>query len=195
MDQPIYFRSHPPRCIAGFVARNTELPGVAFDGHASLSDLKSQVLNSMTVEAPEHINPVFALSCSCGTIEHYVHGYRWRNPDYHNQLVFLSPLALECASCGKTTDLLDTDIHGYDGELGHGTATVRAEGHRVVFECPTCGRQPLGAFVRFEFPDDLFDGDFKEYAGRQQDLFTWFSLVGKCSRCSRLLPIADFECA
>jgi hypothetical protein len=195
MDQVSYFRSHPPRCIAGFIARPTELPGVEFDGHVSMSQLNIDVPPGVTISAPEHINPVFALSCQCGGQRHYVHGYRWSNPDFHNAVVFLSPLTLECAACGKRTDLLDTDIHGYDAELGHGSATARAEGEPVVFECPSCGRQPLEAFVRFEYPDDLFDGNFPEFAGREQDLFTWFNLVGKCPQCSQVLPVADFECA
>ena len=93
------------------------------------------------------------------------------------------------------TDLLDTDVHGYDAELGHGSATVRAEGDRVIFECALCGRQPLECFVRFEYPDDLLDRDFKDFAGREQELFTWFNLVGKCPGCSKLLAVADFECA
>jgi hypothetical protein len=90
--------------------------------------------------------------------------------------------------------LLDTDAHGYDAELGNGTATVRGQGARVVFECPRCGRKPLQAFVRFEYPDDLFEGDYPGFAGREQELFTWFSLVGRCSQYSQVVPVADFEC-
>jgi hypothetical protein len=195
MDQVGYFRNHPPRCISGFITRPTELPGVEFDGHASMSQLNVEVPPGMTIEAPEHINPVFALLCRCGGSRHYVHCYRWINADFRNAVVFLSPLVLECAACRKMVGLLDTDLHGYDAELGHGTATVRAKGERVVYECPKCGKQPLAAFVRFEYPDDLFDGDFPEFAGREQDLFTWFSLVGKCPQCSQVLPVADFECA
>jgi hypothetical protein len=195
MDQVSYFRSHPPRCIAGFTALPTQLPKVEFDGHVSRSQLKFEVPSGVTIEAPEHINPVFTLSCKCGSGRHYVHGYRWTNPDFHNVIVFLSPLVLECVACGKMTDLLDTDIHGYDAELGLVTATVRAEGDRVVFECPTCGPQPLDAFVRLEYPDDLFSVDFPEFTGREQDLFTWFSLIGRCQQCFQMLAVADFECA
>lgn len=195
MDQASYFRSHPPRCIAGFAVQPTELPGVEFDGHLSRSQLPIDVPSGVTIEAPQHINPVFALSCQCGGTRHFVHGYRWINQDFHNACVFLSPLVLECAACGKTTDLLDTDVHGYDAELGHGSATVRAEGDPVVFECPKCGRQPLESFVRFEYADYLFDGHFTDFAGREQELFSWFSLVGKCPQCSQLLAVADFECA
>jgi hypothetical protein len=195
MEQPNYFRSHPPHCIAGFVARPTELPGFEFDGHVSMSQLDLDVPPGVRIEAPEHINPVFALSCRCGGTRHYVHSYRWVNPDFNNAVVYLSPLKLECPSCRNITDLLDTDVHGYDGELGHGSTTVRAEGEQIVFECPQCGRQPFECIVRFEYPDDLFDGDFPEFKGREHNLFTWFSLIGKCGQCSQLSPIAEFECA
>jgi hypothetical protein len=195
MDQASYFRSRPPRCLAGFTARPAELLGVEFDGHVSMSQFKFDAPGGVTIHAPEHTNPLFALSCRCGGIRHYVHCHRWANPDFRNQVVTLSPLDLECAACGTITPLLDTDAHGYDAELGHGTATARAQGERVVFECVSCGRQPIEAFVRFEYPDYLFDGDFPEFAGRAQELFTWFNLVGRCSGCSQVLPIADFECA
>ena len=195
MDQANYFRCHPPRCLAGFTVRSTELPGVEFGGHVSKSQLNLEVPKGVTIESPEHMNPVFALFCQCGGVRHYVHCYRWINADFNNAVVTLSPLALQCADCRKTTDLLDTDVHGYDSELGHISTTVRAQGTQVVFECPTCGKQPLEAFVRFEYSDDLFDRDFPEFAGREQELFTWFNLVGRCPRCSHLLPVADFECA
>jgi hypothetical protein len=89
--------------------------------------------------------------------------------------------------------LRDTDLHAYDSELGHGSASVRAQVERVVVECPACGRQPLEAFLRFEYPDELFDGDFPEFAGREQTLFTWFRLAGRCPSCAQLLPLADCE--
>jgi hypothetical protein len=195
MDQIAYFRSHPPRCIAGFVANPTELPGAEFDGHASKSDLKPSPSPGATIEAPDHIIPIFALSCRCGSDRHFVHTYRWPNPYLNNLVLYLSPLSLECAACGKETDLLDTDIHGYDSELGVGPTNARAEGDRAVFECPRCGCQPFQAFVRFEYSDDLFDRKNSGLAGRESDLFSWFSLVGKCQRCSLVVAITDFELA
>jgi hypothetical protein len=174
MDQVNYFRSHPPRCIAGFISTQVALPGGKCDGNRPLS--------------------VFALACSCGSGQHFVHGFWWRNPDFHDTLVFLSPLSLECAACGKRTDLIDTDVHGYDGEVGD-SATARGLGRPAVYECPKCGRQPLEVFAGFNYTEDLFDDDFVEFAGREQDLFDWFSLSGKCCRCSQLLAVTDFECA
>jgi len=47
--------------------------------------------------------------------------------------------------------------------------------------------------VRFEYPDDLFDGDFPEFAGREQDPFTWSSRVGKRPLCSQVLTVAGWE--
>ncbi|MCP4249663.1 MAG: hypothetical protein GY778_21695 [bacterium] len=195
MDQAAYYRSHPPRCIAGFSARPAESPGVESDGHASPSQLDVDPPPGVTIEGPEYSNPAFALFCRCGGSRHYVHGYRWINRDYRNAVVFLSPLVLECAACGSMTDLIDTDVHGYDAELGLGSTTARGLGDPVVFECPRCGRQPLETLVQFEYPDDLFGDDFRDFAGRQQDLFTWFNLFGKCPSCSQVLRITDFECA
>ncbi len=176
MDQAMYYWSHPPKCIAGFAIRAAELPGVVFDGHG------------------EELNTVFALSCDCSRQDHYVLGHYWRNPDFDNILVFLSPLALRCAACGKVTELLDTDKNGYDGELGHGSATKRGVGERVEYRCEKCGPMPFSVFARFEYPNDLFDGT-PAFADRQHDLFTWFSLVGKCAGCSQLLSVTEFECA
>lgn len=57
------------------------------------------------------------------------------------------------------------------------------------------GDKALHAIVRFEYPDDLLDSEGAKFVGREQDLFTWFSLVGRCPRCSQALLVADFECA
>ena len=126
MDPSSHFLSHPPRCIAGFTVRPAELPGLEIDGHVWTSQPNFEVRQGVTIDAPEHTNPLFALSCRCGSNRLYVHCHRWANPAFHNEVVTLSPIDLECAACGTTTPLLDTDAHGYDAELGHGTATARA---------------------------------------------------------------------
>src|SRR5688500_12726841 len=118
MDQFSYFQNHPPRCIAAFTARPAQIPGVEFDGHASKSQLDFAIPAGVTIDAPENVNPVFALSCRCGGNRHFVHCHRWVNVEFKNTVVTLSPLVLECAACGRLTELLDTDLHGYDAELG-----------------------------------------------------------------------------
>jgi len=195
MDRSEYFRRHPPHCLAGFMALPAELPGVSFDGHVSASQFDNKGESGPTIEGPENIDVIFALSCHCGGKSHFVHGFRWTNPDSPRMPVFLSPLALECADCGKKTDVFDSDIHGFEAALGYGTATIRAAGTRAVFECSRCGRQPLRVYVNLEYSDDLFDEDHPEFAGRQPQLFSWICLVGFCRRCASLLAISDFECA
>jgi hypothetical protein len=191
-DQADYYRTHPPRCIAGFGIAPDELPGFRFDGHLAPSAIKAP---EGMIDGPELLNPIFRLACTCGHDHHHVIGHHWRNPDYSNVLVFLSPIVLRCASCGKETEVIDTDRHGYDAELGHIVATARGEGDRGEYRCDQCGPQAFRIWVRFEYPDDLFRRTFKGFQRRQQDLFSWFTLVGKCPCCSRELDITDFECA
>ena len=195
MDQASYFLTHPPRCIAGFIARPTVLPDIEFDGHASKSQIDIEVPLGVRIYAPENVNIVFALFCLCGANRHFAHGYRWVDSGFDDCAVFLSPLVLECTVCGKRTQVIDTDLHGYDSELGHGSATARAEGEDAVFECANCGQHQIEAYVRFEYSDDLIGGDFPRFAGREQELFTWFNLIGKCSQCAHVMIISDFECS
>ena len=49
MNPADYFSSHPPRCIAEFVARPTDLPGVQLDGHASMSQRTFQAPADVTI--------------------------------------------------------------------------------------------------------------------------------------------------
>jgi hypothetical protein len=146
------------------------------------------------IEGPSLFNLQFALACSCGGNQHFVHGYRWSDPEYASTPLLISPIELECARCEKQTPWLDTDVHGFDVELGGIATNVRGQGHRGVYECNICGRQPLELVARFEYSDDLLKGDCREYEGRQQDLFGWFSLLGMCPLCLQMLRVADFEC-
>ena len=193
-EQLNYLRNHPPRCIAGFKVRPVTMRGVVFDGHASPSQLNSDA-SGVKIEGAEHTNPVFWLVCTCGHDTHFILGHYWRNPDYHNVPVFVSPLALRCSDCGKVTEIIDTDIHGYDAEIGAIPTNYRGEGERAEFACDMCGPSEFQAFARFEYSSDLFERKSDKFRGREQDLFSWFSLVGKCAGCGRLLSVADFECA
>jgi hypothetical protein len=193
MDQASYFRSHPPRCIAGFIARPVESPGVEPDGRISMTVLNPGVpMGLTTLDDPELISSVFALSCRCGGDRHYIHCYRSVNANFDNATEIGSPFVLECATCRTMTELLDSEVHGFNREVHGKPMTLRAQGGAIVFECPTCGRKPLEAFARFEYQDDLFDGYFAEFCGREQGLFGWFNLVARCPQCSQVLLIAYF---
>lgn len=173
-NQSAFFEKHPPRCIAAYEAVPTELPGVVFDGHG------------------EELNPAFALLCQCGHNRFTVLGHYVTNGGY---LVYVSPLALRCELCQKTADLFDTRLHGHDALIGAIETNIRREGNFDEYKCEECGPVSMEVFTRFEYPDDLFDDDMPECRGREQEFFTWFSLHGRCSGCSRLLNITEFECA
>jgi hypothetical protein len=176
MNQINYHWANPPSCLINFVVTPAQLPGVGFDGHCNSIDV------------------TFRLYCPCEASDFFVVGHYWRNPDFRNQLVFLSPIALRCSACGRESELIDTDVHGYDGVIG-ASATKRGEGPRVDFACIKCGSQPFDIFARFAYPDDLFSRHYDDYRGRESDLFDWFSLRGICANCRQLRNIADFECA
>jgi hypothetical protein len=174
MNQADYFRTHPPRCIAKFTATPAELPDVVFDGN------------------DEPFNSIFALTCRCGSGKFAVHGYRSVDPETGNAHL-LSPLAAECSGCGKKSALFDAAKHGHDGELGQSIQS-KLKGDSVVDDCGECGGFAMELFARFAHPSDLFDGNYADFAGREQDLFTWFSLVGRCCSCTQTLAIADAKC-
>lgn len=119
-----YLLANPPRCLAGFASQPHDMPGVTFDGHG------------------EELNTVFRLSCRCGHDQHYVLGHYWRNPDYRNVLVFLSPIALRCGACSRVTELIDTDIHGWDAEIGGIVATNAARANPQSTNATGAAEQP-----------------------------------------------------
>ena len=168
--------TRPPRCLGELVTTPCAKPRMRFDGHGS------------------SLNTYFELACSCGGGTHTILGYPRRNPDAGNASVFLSPLSLRCGTCGRVAALIDTSKDGHDAELGL-TGSLRGEGQAVEYECAKCGRQDFSLVVRLEYPDDLLDQDDEEFRGREQDLFSWFTLVARCHGCGVLQAASDFECA
>jgi hypothetical protein len=164
----------PPRCLAGFTLEPSPLKNYPFDGHG------------------EPLNKVYRLRCPCGHDRFLTLGHHLTN---EGTPIFVSPLALECAACRKVTELIDTDRHGYDAEVGVMTTTIRGTGPRTAFACDRCGVRPTTAHARFEHSGETLEDSTGEWTGNEPNLFTWFSLVGECTGCNRLLAIADFECA
>ena len=177
MDNLAYVNSRPPRCLAPFKIAPVEMPDAEWDGHG------------------EELNPVFQVSCTCGSRAHSISGFSWRPSEEAAERVFLSPIGLTCTSCSKQSVLIDTDAHGYDAELGHGSTTVRGEGDPMKFRCEKCSNESMEVLVRFEYPADVFGDDFEDFKGGRADLFTWVSVVGRCQGCKGLWAVADYECA
>lgn len=198
-DQARYFRDNPPRCVERFEVEPVSLSEVEFDGHPGTDAFLDPVVNGK-IHAPVNINTVFRLRCGCGHTKAYVLGrYRPMPKEYHQAcgpFFFDAPLALQCESCNAVSELFDARIHGYNGEMGLSWIRPEEESEeREKFKCEKCGPVPMEVIVRFEYPDDLFDEEPCGFAGREQDLFTWFSVLGRCSRCQQLIEVTDFECA
>lgn len=186
-----FLLSHIPRCIMGFEATIHTAPAFPLDGHASTADFGPDA--SEKIIASDQLLSSFAVACACGSQHHSIKGYSWQNPNFENLEVFLSPINLSCVSCAKESVVFDSDLHGYNAELGLGSRSVRAEGALSLFGCSQCDSCSFEVSTCFEFSDYVFeDEDFK---GREQDFFGWFTLLGKCAACGAEHLVADFECA
>ncbi|MDH5766969.1 MAG: hypothetical protein OEZ38_13235 [Gammaproteobacteria bacterium] len=172
-----FFKSNPPGCLDEFDKVYVDDLDVEFDGHG------------------EDTNPIFKLVCKCGNETFNAYGYDWVNPDT-NETFYVSPLSAKCTKCSCRNQIFDIKINGYDAVLGHGYFSARGEGDSRGFECPSCNdATKFELFVRFEYTDDIFDEDFTEFTGREKELFTWFSLHGRCASCKTIVDISEDECA
>jgi hypothetical protein len=69
----------------------------------------------------------------------------------------------------------------------------RRDNEIIKCECSNCKNTSFEVFARFEYPTDLFDEPLFE--GKEQELFSWFTGIGKCNTCSTISLFIDFECA
>ncbi len=195
-DQSSYYQVHAPKCVAHFVAQAARLDHMEFDGHGFSGRYPD--------ELAANPNIVFALKCLCGSSRHRIvaasEGQEiWR----YKNLVIAERYFLECESCHSRRLLFDRFLHGYDAESSQMEGVNLREfietnqpPHRnieVVCECPNCRNTTFEVFTRFEYPSDLFEEPLFE--GREQEFFSWFTGVGRCSTCSATTVFIDFECA
>ena len=180
--------TQPPGCLAPFAVKRvpaSELPGVRFDGHG------------------EPHQSIFRVRCACGGETFGVRGAHHARDYKGDPLNFFGdPLELICRSCGRTELLFDREQHGYNAEIDRAADLMarerRPEGvARAEYACPGCGDAAMGIWTRFEHHAETCEDSFAEglSAGREQDFFTWFTLVGRCGNCRRLQTVTEFECA
>lgn len=147
-------------------------------------------LRSTAAELPGHrfdghgepVNAVFAVACPCGT-------------DVFVPLAALDddnclqpPYSLECTACDEIWEVFDPARHGWDGVLDpiprktwHGIGELGDE---------------LQIYARFECSSEVLGHpDMPQSRGREPDLFTWFTLVGRDPETGTLTTLAEWECA
>jgi len=106
------------------------------------------------------------------------------NPDYADETLFVSPLCIQWSGERGATPLLDTEIHGYTGEL-HDSAKLRGSGSPDTYACAACGGRVFSFEITFHYWDETYDLWDEEPSLAIQDYFNLFSLVAVCTGCQR----------
>jgi hypothetical protein len=157
VEAPKYAASHPPRCLIAFRA--------------------------VPMPPPEPRFVRYGLESRSGATTGSLLGYPL-DPDDVEEPLFASPLSIHWTSEASANPMLDTAIHGYNGEQGWGSA-VRGEGAQLAWSCVACHSSTFRMSANFGYwdaVDDLWDD---EPALPIQDYFTSFFLVATCASCGR----------
>ena len=195
-NQMAYYQEHPPKCVADLLTQSAWLDNIDYDGHGF-----SGIYRDRLVANP---NIVFAIKCQCGGSVHSIvaesqHEEIW----YYKNLVIAERYFLECSSCHSQHLLFDKFLHGYDAEVSKieglslseivETSQSHRKNEKITCECSNCKNTTFEVFARFEYPPDLFDEP--SFVGKEQEFFSWFTGIGKCSTCSTINLFIDYECA
>ncbi len=170
-------QNNPPSCLSGF--RVTPAHAVPWNDWAG-----------------------WALACSCGVRNGNLLGHPLVDcdPEYDGPPRFVSPLAFLCSSCGKATEIIDTEQHGYNSEINKAAgesddSNHRGSGKRQSVPCPKCGggEFTITAFCAHSHFDLIEDEP--ELEPRAQEYFDSFDCHGTCVSCGKESSLAHFELA
>jgi hypothetical protein len=169
----------PPRCLAGFTVAPTADPGVELD--------------TLVEEWPERF---FAVACPCGGDTFTVHGHVYRE-----KLLGIARLSdaatLICRRCGRGAVAFDPALHGFDVELDHFPAPGPTVGVLQDFACPACANTTFALVARFQVPAEVAErqGTAGDCRVQPEDLFSYWSLLGRCAGCQEWTTLQSVECA
>ena len=110
------------------------------------------------------------------------------NESYAGPLEYVSPITLEW-KCGTRTLILDTEIHGYNGEM-ESSAKIHCVGTASPYKCNKCGTTEFVVDVQFNYHDDLLD-EFE--ADEVSNFFYNIIIRGTCTNCSTANCIVDMD--
>lgn len=165
---------HPPSCLDGFQTEPVPLEADTWDDRVG-----------------------WKVTCPCGTESGKLLGYPLGElkSDYSGPVLFVSPLAFQCSSCDRLIEIIDTDKHGYDGECGHGAATIRGEGERSAYTCQSCGAMTFRVATCFQHSHFDIIEDEPDLEPVAQNYFDWFACTGSCTNCGEENSFGDYELA
>lgn len=167
-EQLAFYRSHAPRALGNLRATALEQIGWQFDGHG------------------EPVNSIFELACPCGgKLFNATSGVDDSN-------TVCPPIGIECEACKAAFEIFDPNEHGWNAVMCGDTFTFDdpdayddLEGEDIA--------APHEIVVRFEHGSDSL-GD-PELVGREQDVFSWFTLLARDPDSKRLEQLFEWECA
>jgi len=136
----------------------------------------------------DNFSLTYALACSCGHEPGRILGHPLKGliPDVED-VEMVSPFFFECVACAKVSDILDTQVHGYNAEIGareeeaYESVKLMGEGDPKPFACPSCRNDQFKVIVSFVFWDFDILEDEPDWPG--QDFFNVFVLYGCCKHC------------
>lgn len=164
-----HFTSRPPVSLAGVRCRAARLPGYPFDG------------------SRESVYVLFAIACPCEGIEFFVLAHDGKDG-------LESPLKLTCTECGASSVVFDARRHGHDGALGLHAKKAAPRGPLVhVYGRGVQG--PYAVFIRLEYPTNIpGDGAPFDWKGRESELFSRITFVGRDGETDTLATLFDHAC-
>lgn len=174
----------PPGCLGAFRVSPAEAPELLLDTYT------------------EWPNRFFAVACRCRR-EVFALSGRIVHHALLGQEVVSGPVTATCGACRRAALLFDPSRHGYDVEMKHFPPEAAPPGEAVGrFGCPGCGGSTFTLVARFEYPAALVEAlesgraaGYPSHVGREQELFTWFTLAGRCTSCRKVTTVASCECA
>lgn len=168
-DQLAHYRSHPPSALREIRATPIESIEWTFDGHG------------------EPVNSIFELACTCGS-KLFTPTCGLASGDDVNEVG--PPIWLECAVCDVAVEVFNPSTHGWNAVMCGDSydapiVTGELEGEVVM--------APHEIVVRFEHGSE--DLGNPEIAGREQDVFSWFTLLARDPETLEFEQLFDWECA
>mgnify|MGYP001258218479 CR=1 FL=1 len=174
---------HTPRCLREVIAHPSDAPDLLLD---TLTDWP---------------NRFYSLSCHCRSDLFTVAGELAQNELIHQKII-TGPVMSRCNHCKRAVLLFDASQHGYDVELDHFSCQRKAIFSKQSFLCPTCDNSVFALIARFEYPAGLIAAletgqstGYSSHLGREHDLFTWFTLIGRCNHCGVITTISSECCS
>jgi hypothetical protein len=187
----------PPRCLGTMVARVPEEPlrsalMTAFVSEEEMARDREQherLGRAMATYVATHDElSAWTLACTCGSEAGKLLGVRTAD-------VYASPVCFACGGCGKTVDIFDATVDGWDGEIARKQRRRKARpASTFALRCPGCkgtSWSPAAVFTYQGEPDNFA----KVPPERWQDFFLAIAVGGTCTRCEAVTLPGRFESA